>query len=396
MKPIKLSQPSFSSKEYNSLKNVIKSGMVSTSSNIVRKFESDICNYLKTKKKCVALNSGTSAIHLALICSDVKQNDEVLMPTLSFIASVNPIIYLKAHPVFFDSEEDHNINIKDVEKFLKEETYFKNGFTINKKTKRKIKALIVVHLWGSPCNFKNLIKICRKKNIKIIEDATESLGASIKIRNQLKYCGTIGDFGCFSFNANKIITTGGGGAIILPNKRMYKYCNYISQQAKNDSFKYIHNELGFNYKLNGILASIGIEQLKKISEFKKKKKKIFQFYKSKFLNTNIKLLENKFENINPAYWLNIVSFKKSNKKFESELRKQMKLKKIEIRKIWKPLHTQKLMKKYQRYKISLANKQYKTSFCIPSCISLNKDDLRVTTNQLINFYENFNTHKKKI
>ena len=267
---MKLSVPHIDKHDLLSVKKVLKSEWISTSSKTVNIFEDKLARYCRTKFS-VALNSGTSAIHLGLKILGVNNTTEVIVPSLTFIATANPILYLGARPIIFDVDKYHNIKINDLIDFIKKKTEFKNNKTINKKSKKIIKVIIVAHMWGRACDFFELRNLCKKRNIFILEDAAEALGSFVN-KNQTSHCGSIGDIGCLSFNANKIITTGSGGALITNNKKFYQRAQYLANQAKNDSFNYIHNECGYNYKMNGMAAALGISQLKESKKISLRKK----------------------------------------------------------------------------------------------------------------------------
>lgn len=389
MNKFELSVPQLDKKEILASIRSIKSGWISTAGKKVEKFEDKISEATGSKY-AIALNSGTSAIHLALIASGVKEGDEVMVQSLTFVATVNPILYLKANPIFFDVDENFNLKLDDIILFLEKETFLRNGACFNKNTKKIIKAVIVVNLWGNSQNIGSLIKICKKKNIKIIEDAAESFGTIIKKGKKNISSGCQGDFGCYSFNGNKIITTGSGGAIVTNNKKKYYLINYLANQSKNNSFKYIHNMVGYNYKLNSLLSSIGIEQLKKIKFFIKKKKEIYNYYKKAFQSIKgIKIL--KFNpNIKSNYWFTVVTFLRVNKNFIVKLKNFCEKNRIEIRQVWKPNHTQKYLKNFTRYKIKNAEKLYNSSICLPTNIKFNKKNLKFVSSKIIYFYNHFN------
>ncbi len=201
-----LSIPDYNLKEITAVTKAIKSGWISSAGPDVIKFEKFICKKVNAKYS-VALNSGTSAIHLALSVAGVKRGDEVLVQSLTYVASINPILYLGANPIFFDVDNNFHLKIDDIYEFLKTQTVFKNKKCINKKTKKIIKALLVTHLWGNVQNIQKLRNICKVRNITIIEDAAESFGSKIKIGKKIINCGCQGNLGCYSFNGNKIITT---------------------------------------------------------------------------------------------------------------------------------------------------------------------------------------------
>tara|TARA_B100000029_G_scaffold516521_1_gene630534 strand:+ start:2445 stop:3608 length:1164 start_codon:yes stop_codon:yes gene_type:complete len=382
---MKLSVPHISKKDISSVSNVLKSGWISTSSKMVDLFEKKLSKFCKTKYS-VVLNSGTSAIHLALKILGVDRNSEVIVPSLTFIATVNPVLYLGAKPIFFDVDQHHNLNIKDVINFINEKTIFKNKKTINKKTKRIIKVIIVAHMWGRACNFTELKNLCKKRNILILEDAAEALGSYIKGKNY-SHCGSVGDLGCLSFNANKIITTGSGGAIISNSKKFFDKAQYLANQAKDDTFNYIHNECGYNYKMNSISAVLGISQLRRLKKKIYLRKKIYERYLFNFKNSkDIQILS--YENKSKTnYWMNIIFFKKLNFKQTYDLSLSLAKKKIETRRVWRPLNLQLHLKKFQTYKIENAKKIYFSSLCLPSDDNISNSDVDKISNYIKKFHE---------
>lgn len=383
---MKLSIPHIEKSDIQSIKSVLESGWISTSSKIVYDFEKKLSSFCKTKYS-VALNSGTSAIHLGLKILGVDKNCEVIVPSLTFIATVNPILYLGANPIIFDVDQYHNLKIEDIIYFLKSQTRFKNGKTINKKTKKQIKAIIVTHMWGRACNFMELSKLCKKRNIFVLEDAAEALGSFVNTKfKKFKHCGSIGDIGCLSFNANKIITTGSGGAIITNNKNFYLKAQYLANQAKDDTFNYIHQECGFNYKMNGITAALGISQLKKIKKKIALRKKIYKRYLFNFKKQkNIEVLS--FQKKSKTnYWINIISFKMLSFDQTYNLSQKLKKKNIQTRRIWRPLNLQSYLKKFETRKIDNANRFYSNSLCVPSDDKLSISDIDKISNYIKKYY----------
>ena len=382
---MKLSVPHIDKSDIRYIKSVLKSGWISTSSKTVNEFEDKISKFCNTKYS-IALNSGTSAIHLGLKVLGVDNTTEVIVPSLTFIATVNPILYLGAKPIIFDVDQYHNLKIRDVINFIKNETKFKNNKTINKKTKKIIKVVIVAHMWGRVCDFTELKNICKKRNIFILEDAAEALGSYIKI-NKYKHCGSMGDIGCLSFNANKIITTGSGGSIVTNNKKFYERVQYLANQAKNDTFNYIHNECGYNYKMNSISAALGISQLRRLKKKIAQRERIYKRYLFNFKNSkNIKILPyDSKSKIN--YWMNVISFKKLNFKQTYNLSLSLSKKKIETRRIWRPLNLQLHLKKFQTHNILNASKLYFSSLCLPSDDNISNSDVDKISNHIKKFHE---------
>ena len=391
---MKLSTPHIDNKDYNYVKKVIKSSWISTSSSYVNRFEKKISKISGTKY-AVATNSGTSAIHLALMAMGVNENCEVIVPSITFIATANPILYLKAKPIIIDVDEKYNLKIEDVLKFIKEKTIFRDNVTINKKTKKILKVIIVAHMWGRPCDFLKIKKVCKKRNIYILEDAAEALGSYIKSQNSKKYyhCGSIGDVGCLSFNANKIITTGSGGALITNNKNIFKKSDYLASQAKDDSFNYIHNECGYNYKMNGLNASLGLSQISKLSNKITKRKNIYKRYNYNFKShSKIRILDlTDVSKIN--YWINVVYFEKLGHQNVEKLSIFLKKKNIETRRVWRPLNLQRHLRNFETFNIKNSERLYNNSLCLPSNDTLSKKDIDKVCNCIKNFYENITSHK---
>ena len=262
-----LNAPSFSSNEKKYLNNCIDTSWVSTAGSYVNEFESKVSSFTGSKF-AVAFNSGTAALQIALQIIGVKENDEVIIPTITFIAPVNAINYNRAKPIFIDTDDFCNIDVEKLKNFIANETYFKNGETFNKKTNNRIRAIIPVHVWGNASNLEPVLDILNERNIDIVEDASESLGTFYSKGNlNLKHTGTIGRLGCLSFNGNKIITSGGGGMIVTNDQKLADKAFYLSNQAKDDPIKFIHNEVGYNYRLTNIQAAIGLAQVEKINYF---------------------------------------------------------------------------------------------------------------------------------
>ncbi len=378
MKKISLHKPSFTNKELRYLKNCIKSGWVTNKGKFIDLFKKRLTSFIKGKFVIPTIN-GTSALHISLKMANVKKEDEIIVPTLTYIATINSIIYCGASPVFMDVEKDLNLSIKKVLKFIKEETIARKNGTYNKRTKKRISAILLVHIFGNAVDIKPLLKICKEKKIKIIEDASESLGTFYN-KNYLKgkHTGTVGDFGCLSFNGNKIITTGGGGAVITNSKKFYNYCNYICDQAKDDSLFSVHNEVGYNYKLSNIHSAIGCAQIEKIKKYIRKKKKIHNNYRNLFKHSS------KFEILSldtfyqSNYWLNVLEIKKQKRNALTKIIKKLKKNGFDSRPIWKLNHLQLPFRKFQNYKIKKANKIVSTHLCIPSSPDLTlKDQVKI-------------------
>ena len=380
MKKIGLHEPYFSGNEKKYLLSCINDNWVSTSGKYLKLFEKKICNKTKSKFAIPVLN-GTIGLHLSLILSKVDINDEVLVPTITFAATINSIIYLKAKPIFMDVDNYLNIDEKKTIEFLKKKTRYINGSTINLNTKRKIKAIMIVHTFGNAAKFDKLYELCKKRNIKIIEDAAESLGTIYK-KGKFKnsHTGTIGDFGVISFNGNKIITSGNGGVILTQSKHFYQRANYLITQSKDDKIKFIHNDVGYNYKLSNLSAALGLAQFEKLQFYLKKKKEIRNLYFKEFRDTkNIHLLNSPDYSRNNN-WLNLIKIETKIDIFK--IIKKLKKYNIDSRPVWKPNHLQLPFRKFEKFKLKNYKNLIKNILCIPSSANLTKKDIKKISNIL--------------
>ncbi len=298
-----LHEPKFDELEKENLKNCIDTSYVSTVGQFVNDFEQNIVEFTGAKY-AIAVVNGTSALHLALKLVGVDFNHEVICPTLTFIGTVNAISYLGAKPHFVDCDEKTlGIDPLALINWLDEIAIKKGNKTINKKTGRIISAIVPMHTYGHPAKIDKILEIAKEYNLKIVEDAAESLGSFYK----KKHTGTFGEIGILSFNGNKIITTGGGGALITNDESLAKSAKHISSTAKvPHEWRYIHNEIGFNYRLPNINAAMGCAQFYKIEKFLDSKRKLFLKYKEVFDSIDGIKLMNEPENSRSNYWLQTI------------------------------------------------------------------------------------------
>jgi len=368
---ISLHEPTLMGNEKKYLNECISSNWISTSGKFINLFEKKICEFTKSKF-AVAVNSGTSALHISLLLSNVKPGDEVIVPTVSFIAPINTINYCKASPIFMDVDQFMNIDINKTIAFLENETITKKNFTYNKKTKKKISAIIIVNVFGNLVNLKQLIKICKKKKIDLIEDSAESFGSYYKNFKNIKHAGTIGKFGCLSFNGNKTITCGGGGVILTQKKELADKARYLSTQAKNNPIEFVHNNIGYNYRMTNLHAAIGVAQIENISKVLKNKKKIFEIYIKKISKIKGLSMIMHPNYCNANHWINLIKIDK--KKYKKNIKQLIKIftkSRIQVRPVWYLNHLQKPYMYFQKYKIINAQKFLDSVLCLPSSTSLN-------------------------
>ena len=273
---IPLSIPNFEGNEKKYVDDALEQGWVSTGGAYISKLEKQMAEFLHTDN-VAACQSGTSALHLSLVEAGVKPGDVVIVPLLTFIAAVNPVKYQFATPVFIDCDDSFCMDPIKLRQFCEEECVFENE--VLKYNNHTVKALVVVHVFGNMADMVSIMAIAKEYNLKVIEDATEALGTFYtEGKLQGKYAGTIGDFGAYSFNGNKIITTGGGGAVTANKSEVVDHIRYLSTQAKNDPHYYIHNEVGYNYRMTNLQAALGVAQMEELPEFIIRKQANYELY----------------------------------------------------------------------------------------------------------------------
>ncbi len=299
---IPLHEPRFIGNEKKYLNDCIDSTFVSSVGKYVDKFEEVIADYTKVKKTIVTVN-GTNALHVSLAEAGVKPEDEVITQPVTFIATVNAIAYLGANPVFIDVDKDTmGLSPQKLEKWLAGNTITNGQETINKHTKRKIKAVVPMHTFGHPCRIDEIVLVCNKYHIPVIEDAAESMGSLYKG----KHTGTFGNLGVLSFNGNKIITTGGGGMILTNDDEVGNHLKHLTTQAKvPHRWEYIHDFVGYNYRMPNINAAIGVAQMENIELFVENKRDLAQKYAQYFKSIGIEFFTEP-ANSRSNYWLNAI------------------------------------------------------------------------------------------
>jgi len=382
---IPLSIPSIRGNEWKYIKECLDSEWVSSAGKYVDLFEQKICEFTGARYAIACVN-GTSALQIALRIVGVKPDDEVIVPTITFIAPINVVRYMQANPIFMDSDNYYNIDIDKTIQFIKEETNFNSGFTYNKRTNKRISAIIPVHIFGNAVDLEKLLPICKERNIKIVEDATESLGTYyIKGRLRNKYTGTIGDIGCYSFNGNKIITTGGGGMIVTNNEEYADKARYFTTQAKDDPIRYIHNEIGYNFRLTNIQAAMGVAQLEKLPEYIEIKKKNYNLYKEKIDKILGLHLAETPDYADNNFWMYSLQIDRGvYGKDREQLMAYLSDNKIQTRPVWYLNHLQKPYKNCQIYKIEKAIELWEKTLNIPCSVNLLNREIKKVLEALRN------------
>jgi perosamine synthetase len=332
---IALCEPHLAGREWEYVKECLDTGWVSSAGPFVDRFERELGAKAGTRFAVATVN-GTSALHLALLACGVLPDDEVLVSTLTFIAPVNAIRYARAWPVFIDVEPKHwQMNVDLVADFLENQCDWVKGSLRNRSTGRRVSAILPVHVLGHPVAMEPLLIQARKYNLRVIEDATESLGAT----HRSVAAGHWGDAGCFSFNGNKLITTGSGGAVVTDSETLAQRVRYLSTQAKDDATEYIHNNIGFNYRLNNIQAAMGCAQLENVGEYIAKKRKIAFRYRQGLASIPGLTTQDQAPDCFATYWLYTIRLDSKLAAMSSRcLFQALNQEQIQTRPLWQPIH----------------------------------------------------------
>ena len=354
---IPLSVPKLGGNEWKYVKDCIDTGWISSVGSYVNQFEKQTAEFVGAKYAVAAMN-GSAALHVSLRLLGVQQNDYVIVPNITFIASCNSITYAGAEPILMDVDVNTwQMDLNLLEEFLQTKTENKNGKCVLKADGRTVAAIMPVHVLGNMCNMDRLLQIAATHHLQIVEDATEALGSTFKG----KHSGTFGKIGCFSYNGNKIISTGGGGMIVTDDEQIAKQAKHLTTQAKIHPDEYIHDEIGYNYRLVNILAAVGVAQMEQLPEFLKKKKYITDFYK-KYLTGIGDIQFQQVENeVVVNNWLPTIRTSKSKEIFE-----KLKANDVISRPFWMPMNQLRMFKNNIYFtKTDVSNDVYSKSVSIP-------------------------------
>lgn len=337
---IPLSVPSIQGQEWKYVKDCLDSEWVSSAGPFVDRFELEFARYVGARH-AIACSSGTAALHVALLLAGVKSGDLVLLPSLSFIATGNAVLYTGATPYFFDADEFYNLDLSQVLQFLEADCERTQTGFMHRASQKRVAAILPVHVFGNAVNYAKNLQALRTLGIPIIEDAAESLGTRYNDQ-ALGHSGTQGLLGCFSFNGNKIATTGGGGMIVTNDANLAKKAKYLTTQAKDDEERFVHHEVGFNYRLTNVQAAIGVAQLERIEEFCAKKQQIFARYQEAFAQVSGLRMATVPNYARNNYWMPALQIDRNLSGLTPlGLMQALKIDKIQARPLWLPMHQQK-------------------------------------------------------
>lgn len=369
-----LSGPNMGGNELKYITECIETGWVSSVGSYVDKFERMSAEFAGTRYG-IATSSGTTALHICLVLMDIKPEDLIIVPNITFIATLNSIKYTGASPILIDIDVNNwQMDLDILEEFLASETEQKNNICYHKRTGKRIPVIMPVHVLGNICDMDRLMALSKKYNLVVIEDSTESLGSYYKG----KHTGGFGLMGTFSYNGNKIITTGGGGMIVTNDEGLAKKAKHLTTQAKSDPFEYIHDEIGYNYRLVNVAAAMGVAQMEQLPGFIERKKEIINFYKKELAGIGDIKFQEVSEDVNPNWWLPTIMTAK-----QKDILKILNDNKMQSRPFWVPMN-QLSMFSSDIYvnKEDRSNYIYQHCLSIPCSTNITNEELQAVANKI--------------
>jgi perosamine synthetase len=371
-----LSVPELHGNEWKYVKECLDSNWVSSAGPFVDRFEQVVSEFIGTRHAVSTVN-GTAALHIALLLAGVEPDDEVLISTLTFIAPANAIRYAGAWPVFIDAEPAYwQIDPQRLTDFLEQGCQWKDRELRNKTTGRRIRAVLPVHILGHPCDMDAVVAIARRFDLKVVEDATESLGATY----QGRMVGHLGDVACFSFNGNKIITTGGGGMIVTDNDVWASRAKYLTTQAKDDPIEYVHEEIGYNYRLTNIQAALGCAQMEQLPGFIEKKRSIEHNYRTALASVPGITSMPEASWARSIFWMYTVLVDEAAYGEDSRaLLRRLASQGIQSRPLWQPLHRSPAYRQAQVYGGEVAEKLNRRALSLPCSVGITDIEIQAVT-----------------
>ena len=380
---IPLSVPNFSGHEKEYVNDAVVSEWVSTGGSLVPKFEQAVADYVGMPR-AVACNSGSSGLHLAMMMAGIGRGDEVLAPTLTFIAAVNPIRYAGAEPIFIGCDDSLCLSPALAEEYLSANAEMQDGRCVSKITGAHIKALVVVHVFGNLADMEGIMDLAARWNLLVIEDSTEALGTRCDTgRYAGKFAGTIGDVGGYSFNGNKIITTGAGGMVVSNHADWAEHAKHLSTQAKADELNFVHDEVGYNYRMTNLQAALGLAQLEQLEGFIAHKIEMYEFYRQALDGKNhYRILPFK-DGVRSNHWFYSLYVEDSHPLGRDEIIRRLSEEKIQTRPIWALIQDQADYPRNQRYGDELAYDYLHHVVNLPCSTNLSKEDAQRVVDVLL-------------
>lgn len=374
---IPLSVPNISGNELKYVKKCLESGWISTAGQYVKEFEESFSTEVGVAESVSTMN-GTAALHLSLT-QIVKQNSVILMPNITFVATANAISYTGAEPIFIDAEEEGwQMDLDILEQFLEEDCIQEGKKVFHKKTNKLVAGIMIVHVQGNVCDISRLLQIVEKYNLPLIEDAAEALGS--KYKNQ--HAGTFGDFGCYSFNGNKIISTGGGGMVVARSSDDLSKLRHLATTAKTDPLRYYHDEVGYNYRLVNILSAIGLAQLEQLDKFVKRKQEISEIYKNELKDIKDISFQKISKDVESNQWLFTIRTSRMN-----DLLFYLNDNGVMSRPFWAPMNKLPMYKdRLFITRNNISNKLHESALSLPCSTNITNNELEIVVKSIRKFF----------
>jgi perosamine synthetase len=369
---IPLCVPQISGREWDYVKDCLDTGWVSSVGSYVDRFEQMLAGWTGSKYAIATVN-GTAALHIALLVAGVQPDDEVITSDLTFIAPANAIRYVGAYPVFIDADPAYwQMDPARLADFLHKDCHYQQGQLRNKATGRQVSALLPVHVLGHPVDIEPLVTLARQFNLKVIEDATEALGTRYKNRP----AGSFGDIACFSFNGNKLITTGGGGMIVTDQPALAKQAKYLTTQAKDDPVEYIHSVIGYNYRLTNVLAAIGCAQMEQLESFVDSKRETAEFYRTALADVPGITYMPEADWAHSSFWMYTVLIDETRFGMSSRgLLRALSQAGIQARPLWQPMHQSKVFAGLGSWDCPVSERLNATALSLPCSVGVTRAQL---------------------
>lgn len=380
---VPLSVPNFEGNESKYVSDAVDQGWVSTGGAYITKLEEEMAKFIHADD-VAACQSGTAGLHLSLVDAGVGPEDMVIVPTLTFIAAVNPVRYQFAEPIFMDCDDTLCMDPIKLRDFCENECTLDGDKLIHKESRKHVKAVVVVHVFGNMADMEAIMDIAEKYHLVVIEDATEALGSYYTEGKYAgKYAGTIGNYGAYSYNGNKIITTGGGGSVTSSNPESVKHIRYLSTQAKDDPHYYIHNEVGYNYRMTNLQAALGVAQMEELPEFIERKNKNYDLYKELFAGYDLGRIVDFREGTRSNKWF--YSLEIDMTKIKGTLRDvitRLEEKGVQTRAIWGLIHEQLPFQNYIAYKMEKAPYYSSCILNFPCSTQITEEEIQYVAEQI--------------
>ncbi len=376
---IPLSVPHLGGNEWTYVKECLDTAWISSAGTFVDRFEEAVAGYTGAGHAVACVN-GTAALQVALELVGVTAGEEVLVPTVTFVATVNAVAYLGARPVFMDADPFYNLDVEKTREFLDRQTEMRGAACVNRATGRRIAAILPVHVFGNAADLDALLPACQERGIAVVEDAAESLGT---VYADGRHTGTLGAVGCLSFNGNKIITTGGGGMILTDDPALADRARYLTTQAKDDPVRYVHDAVGYNFRLTNLAAALGVAQMEQLPDFLERKREHWLAYRDAIAGIDGLELADVPKGARNNHWMDPLRIDAARYgQDREELMARLGSKGIQTRPLWLPNHLQRPFRDHQAHRIERALELHEQTLMLPCSAGLTAEQRETVVGEL--------------